>query len=353
MTAHLKENILVVGATGFLGPALVEELTLAGFRVICGVRNLQKAAIQLPFPEIHFLKINLNTDLDPQVWLMRLQEHKIHRVVNNVGIATCFGEQSLENVNVLAPLALFKAMQIHGEKQQVLSQSANFPRVIQISTTGVDWPDCGEFPYPASKLKLDNALLKLKDLPCIIIRPNVIYEPARGHLLLEQIARMPINFSIGDSRIQPIHCREIAIGVARLLKKKSTTAGTILRATGPAAMTWEEIFENSAAALGKTFFCSCSVPLRLAQFITMILQKLPEKLLIRLGILSKMDPETMLMMTKGSTGSNADWLQSTDIQPIRLEECYQHYRKGLRAYAAFIESIRQSSRKESANNTAE
>jgi hypothetical protein len=117
-------------------------------------------------------------------------------------------------------------------------------------------------------------------------------------------------------------------------------------------MTWEEIFENSAAALGKTFFCSCSVPLRLAQFVTMIIQKLPEKLLIRLGILSKMDPETMLMMTKGSTGSNEEWLQATGLQPIKLEECYQQYKKGMRAYTAFIESTRQSSRKKSANKTA-
>ena len=96
MTENKKENILVVGATGFLGPALVEELSLAGFRVICGVRNLEKAAMQLPFPDIRFLKVNLNTDLSPQLWLTRLQEHNIHRVINNVGIATSFGGQSLE-----------------------------------------------------------------------------------------------------------------------------------------------------------------------------------------------------------------------------------------------------------------
>ncbi len=342
MTENKKENILVVGATGFLGPALVEELSLAGFRVICGVRNLEKAAMQLPFPDIRFLKVNLNTDLSPQLWLARLQDHNIHRVINNVGIATSFGGQSLEQVNVLAPLALFKAMQIHVKNEPFPVQSSHLPRVIQISTTGVDWPDCDKFPYPASKLKLDNALSKLKDLSFIIIRPNVIYEPARGHLLLEQIARMPVNFSIGDSKIQPIHCREIAIGVVRLFQKNITSQNTILQATGPTAMTWEEIFENAATALGKDFFCNCSVPLRLAQFITIIIQKLPAKLLLRLGILSKMDPETMVMMTKGSTGSNADWLQATDIKPIKLEECYQQYRKGNKAYADFIDSIRQS-----------
>jgi nucleoside-diphosphate-sugar epimerase len=343
MTEIKNETVLVVGATGFLGPALVEELSIAGFKVVCGVRNLKKAASQLPFANVSFLKIDLNRDLDSQVWLPRLQEHNISRVVNNVGIATSLGGQSLENVNILAPLALFKAMQTHTEQQQIDTQSSVFPKVIQISTTGVEWPDCEDFPYPASKLKLDKALSGLTDLSSIIIRPNVIYEPARGHLLLEQIARMPINFTIGNSAIQPVHCRELAIGVARLLQKELATTKTILRATGPVPLTWKEIFENAANSLGKKYICSCSVPLKLAQFVTMMIQQLPEKILIRLGILSKMDPATMVMMTKGSTGSNKDWIQATNLQPIKLEECYQQFTRGSVAYATFIDSVRHSS----------
>lgn len=343
MTENTRENILVVGATGFLGPALVEELLLAGFQVTCGVRNLKKAASQLPFPEIGYLEVDLNTDLDPDIWLTRLQEHNIDRIINNVGIATSFGGQSLENVNVLAPLALFKAMQSYLQQQELPAQSTALPRIIQISTTGVDWPDCEEFSYPASKRKVDKHLSGLKELSSIIIRPNIIYEPERGHLLLEQIARMPINFFVGNAQIQPIHCREIAIGVARLLTKNRGMAKTVLRASGPIPMTWEEIFTTAAAALGRDFFCRCSVPLILAQFVTKLIQKLPTRVLIRLGILSKMDPETMVMMTKGSTGSNADWLAATNLQPIRLEECYRNYKEGDKTYRAFIECIRRSS----------
>lgn len=343
MAENRRENIFVVGATGFLGPALVEELSLAGFRVHCGVRNLEKAAKELNFPGVTFLKVNLNTDLDPQLWLTRLKEHRIDRVVNNVGIATSFGGQSLENVNVLAPQALFQAMQSHLSASKFSTDSTKLPRVIQISTTGVDWPDCDDFPYPASKLKVDTYLSQLKDLRYIIIRPNVIYEPQRGHLLLEQIARIPINFSIGNAQIQPIHCREIAIGVSRLFTKESGSSNTILRAIGPTPMTWAEIFTSASAALGKDFFYSCSVPLKLAQWVTMVIQKLPTKLLSRFGILSKMDPKTMVMMTRGSTGSNTDWLQATNLRPIHLDRCYQAYKKGKKPYSGFIEEIRHSS----------
>jgi len=343
MPENRRENILVVGATGFLGPALVEELSLAGFRVCCGVRNLEKAARELNFPGVSFLKVNLNTDLDPQLWLTRLKEQSIDRVINNVGIATPFGEQSLENVNVLAPQALFQAMQEYLRDTKFATEPTTIPRLIQISTTGVDWPDCDDFPYPASKLKVDTYLSQLKDLHYIIIRPNVIYEPKRGHLLLEQIARMPINFFIGDAQIQPVHCREIAIGASRLFTNESNSSNTVLRASGPTPMTWEEIFTSASTALGKDFLCNCSVPLKLAQWVTMVIQRLPRKLLFKFGILSKMDPETMVMMTRGSTGSNTDWLKATNLQAIHLDRCYQEYKKGKKAYSDFIEEVRHSS----------
>ena len=340
----MTENILVVGATGFLGPALVEELSLAGFKVTCGVRDLKKAKRQLPFKGVTLVKVDLNADTTPDIWLDRLHKHKIDRIINNVGIATSFGGQSIENVNVLAPLALFRAMQSYLMKKEVPQEKATLPRVIQISTTGVDWPDYDKFAYPASKAKVDKKLASLQGLNHIIIRPNIIYEPERGHLLLEQIARMPINFFIGDAQIQPIHSRELAIGVARLFTQGSGSTQITLRACGPTPMTWEEIFSTTATALKKDFICSCSVPLGLAQMATKIIQLLPAKILLRFGILSKMDPETIFMMTRGSIGNNDEWLKATDLNPIFLDKCYRNYQKGTDVYLDFIEQIRHSSK---------
>lgn len=341
MTDRTEEKVLVVGATGFLGPALVEELALAGFQVICGVRNIKKAARQLDFPGVKFMEVDLNRDISPETWLSRLREHKVDRVVNNVGIANSFGGQSLENVNVLAPMAMFKATMRHLDDLEISLADGIIPRVIQISTTGVEWPDCSKFPYPASKLRVEEQLGRLAGLPHVIIRPNIIYEPERGHLLLEQIAKIPAVFYIGEALIQPIHCREVAIGVARLLTRKMQSKQATLRASGPEPMAWRQVFRASSDALGKTHICYCRVPLKLAQLATAIIQRLPKKILYRLGILSKMDPETMVMMTKGSTGSNRQWLNATGLQPIHLGETYRRYRKGADEYSDFIESIRK------------
>lgn len=342
MSENKKKNVLLVGGTGFLGPVLVEELALAGFQVICGVRNMEKAGRQIAFPGVILLKVDMNKDLDSDTWLARLKEHDIDVVVNNVGIVNSFGDQSLENVNVTAPMALFKAMQSYHGSQKSL-QGEDVLRVIQISTTGVDWPDCHKIPYPASKQKLEEQLSSLKDLPHVIIRPNVVYEPERGNLLLEQIAKIPIIFYVGNELIQPIHNREVAIGTARLLMKKDPVKQAILRATGPVAMTWKQVFAMSSAALEKSQIAYCPVPLKAAQFVTMLIQKLPKKILHKFGILSKMDADTMYMMTRGTTASNKEWLRATGLQPIRLEDTYREYKKGTKAYDSYIQSIRDGS----------
>ena len=88
----------VVGATGFVGPALVDEFSRAGYHVICGVRNLESASRQIDFPHVEFLQVDMNKDLNPNTWLDRLRKFKVDGVVNNVGIANEFGDQSIGDI---------------------------------------------------------------------------------------------------------------------------------------------------------------------------------------------------------------------------------------------------------------
>ena len=341
MDHHSSQKILVVGATGFVGPSLVEECLNAGFQVICGVRNLKKAKKQLNFPGIKFVEVDLNIDTDPTVWLDRLRKFGIDGIINNVGIANPFGNQSLENVNVRAPLALFKAAELYQEENRRGGEELEKLRIIQVSTTGVSWPDCDRFDYPRTKKMTDEALSRMKNLNFVIVRPNIIYEPARGHLVLEQIARLPVIFYLGHAGIQPIHCRELAIGITRLLQKPYRASQMILQASGPEVMTWKEVFRQSREALGRPSAFYFRVPLLLGQLFTLLIQQLPDKFLYSLGILSKMDVDTITMMTKGSTGSNHGWLEQTRLYPIRLSETYKAVAQGPEDYAKFLEKVRR------------
>ena len=342
MSEESRKRILVVGATGFVGPALVDEFSRAGYHVVCGVRNMESAAKQLNFPHVEFLKVDMNEDLNPNTWLDRLREYKIDGVVNNVGIANEFGDQSMEDVNVNAPLALFEAVTFYCQENLEANRQPQNVSVIQISTTGVDWSDCDAYRYPKSKKLIDESLLETKGLNFIIVRPNVIYEPGRGHLLLEQIVRLPVLGYIGSTKIQPIHCRELAIGVVRLMQNPYRASCSILLATGPEVLTWKQVFLQVSEALGIKHGILFRVPLFVGQFFTNLIQYLPQRVLYRLGILSKLDNDTIEMMTKGSTGDNNEWLKKTSIQPIYLFDAYKNLAKSPEASAKHIQSIRDN-----------
>lgn len=335
------KTVLVVGATGFLGPALVEEFAVAGFRVICGVRSPDKAARQCGLPADQCIIIDCNEDLDVGTWLRRLRECAPDVVVNNVGIANCFGSQSLENVNVRAPLALFEAVRLYRTEKMLSGPPREYLPVVQISTTGVGWPDFERFAYPLTKMMMEEALAAMDELDWIIVRPNVIFEPGRGHLLLERIASFPLVFYIGRAHIQPIHCRELSVGVVRLVRNISASRHHVFTAAGPEALTWKEIFQQSKRALNKHWGIFLPAPLKLAQLFTMLVQHLPEGILRQLGIFAKMDPETMVMMTRGSEADNRQWLRYTGVRSLRLFESYDAYGQGPEVYGEFIRRLRE------------
>ncbi len=340
MHEESRKRILVVGATGFVGPALVDEFSRAGYHVICGIRNLESGVKQLNFPHVEFLQVDMNEDLNPNTWLERLREYRIDGVVNNVGIANEFGDQSMEDVNVNAPLALFEAVTFYCQENLEANRQPQNVSVIQISTTGVDWSDCDAYRYPKSKKLIDEALLETTGFKSIIVRPNIIYEPGRGHLLLEQIVRLPVLGYIGSTEIQPIHCRELAIGVVRLLQNPFEASWSILLATGPEVLTWKQVYLKVSEALGIKHGIFVRLPLFIGQFFTNLIHYLPERVLRRLCILSKMDNDTIDMMTKGSTGDNAEWLQKTSLQPIYLFDAYRKLAESSEASERYIQSIR-------------
>jgi len=338
--SNLKKRILIVGSTGFIGPALVEEFSRAGFEVVCGVRNLEKARRQLPFANVELISVDLNSDTDADIWFERLKSINIDGVVNNVGIANSFGGQSLENVNFKAPKALFEAVRRFNNEVGGLGFGPLGIRVVQISTTGVNWVDHEKFEYPATKKRADVALMDMDDLDHVVIRPNIVYEPERGHLLLEQISKISIIFYIYGGFIQPIFCRELAIGTVRIMNRTEQECPAIIHACGPDQLTWEMIFFASRRAMGGRHAIFIPVPLKVAQWFTIAVQLLPDRLLHRLGILSKMDPETILMMTRGSICRHSRWSRQTSMRSVKLYNVYKAYKAGPEKYASYVNRLR-------------
>lgn len=335
-----KGNVLVTGATGFVGPAVVEELARQGYKVICGVRNTDKAKRQIPFPNVEFMRVDLNTDLDEDTWRARLEAYDIDAIVNNAGVAsTPFGEQFIDNVNHHAPKALFQAAESLNRTRGHSMEDGI--RAIQVSSTGVYWQDCQEHDYPRTKLALDNDLQQMQGLNYAIVRPNIVLEPGRGHLPVEKLVSFPMIPHTGDGEIQPINNRELAVGIARLVDKQNPAKQTVLDACGPQTMAWKDLFHDIRRTLNRKPTFAPNVPIWLASKSMAVMHKtIPDHFHKKLGMFAKLDKDTIVMVSRGSTRDPAAWQKATGVTPSSLVDAYVAYLDSPETYKAYTDNLR-------------
>jgi nucleoside-diphosphate-sugar epimerase len=335
-----KGTTLVVGATGFVGPALVEELARSGQKVVCGVRDIEKARKQLPFPNVEFIEVDLDKDTDASVWRERLEQHGITAIVNNAGVAsTPFGEQSIDRVNHLAPRALFEAAESLNHVRGVAMDDGI--RAIQVSSTGVYWDDCQQHDYPRTKLALDNDLQQMHDLNYVIVRPNIVLEPGRGHLQVEKLVSFPVIPHTGEGEIQPINNRELAIGIARLVGNPQSAQQQVLDACGPERMRWKDLFHDVRKAVNRKPTLAPAVPTPFAQKVMAAMHTvIPDRFHQRLGTLAKLDKDTIVMVSRGSTRDPAAWQKATGVTPSSLVDAYVAYLDSPQTHQAYVDNLR-------------
>ena len=187
-------NVLLTGATGFLGRHIADILVEGGHYV-------------RPVSRSH--GINFCTMLAPEAWLPLLDG--VDAVINCVGIIGENRTQRFETIHTLAPIALFKACKLEGIR-----------RVIQISAIGTD--NNAFTSYHLSKLAADNMLRNL-DLDSFILRPSLIYgKGGTSTAMLMRLARFPLIPAVGDGNqlLQPIHVGDVAAIVKNALTEKNT-----------------------------------------------------------------------------------------------------------------------------------
>ncbi len=93
--------VLVLGASGFIGSAVVDALRAAGHRVIEGRRHSSGAHDE------DTVAVDFTRDFDAATWRAKLRG--VDAVVNAVGILRERGTQTFDALHVRAPRALFAA----------------------------------------------------------------------------------------------------------------------------------------------------------------------------------------------------------------------------------------------------
>src|ERR671916_3216555 len=99
--SHEIRNVLLLGATGFIGSHLLEALLENGYTVVCGVRGGRK------LPHCGTIEVDLSRDHSEADWLPRLKG--VDCVINAVGILRETADATFAALHVAGPVALFRA----------------------------------------------------------------------------------------------------------------------------------------------------------------------------------------------------------------------------------------------------
>ena len=188
-------NILLCGASGFVGRHFEAALRDAGHQVRRGVRHPRSA---------EDIAIDYRVDNKIADWLPRLKG--IDAVVNAVGVLRDSKAQPMAQLHDAVPRALFAAAAQSGIK-----------RIVQISALGAG--SGINTAYMQTKQAADEFLQTL-DVDWAILRPSLIYgKDGASTRMFMLLSHMPLLMlpDGGRQRVQPVHIDDIAQAVVNLL----------------------------------------------------------------------------------------------------------------------------------------
>jgi uncharacterized protein YbjT (DUF2867 family)/uncharacterized membrane protein YphA (DoxX/SURF4 family) len=267
-------RILLTGASGFIGAALVDALAEAGHELLLAIRDPGVAHSR--WPSHAAVAVDFGRDHDPLVWRERLAG--VDAVINAVGLFRETGEQTFEAVHVRAPSALFDAC-----------AAAGVGRVIQLSALGAD--DAAVSGYHRSKKRADDRLLALP-LLATVVQPSLVFGAAgassRMFLRLAAAPLLPLPAG-GRQCVQPVHVGDVAAAVVALLRMDAPPRR--LAVVGPRPMAFRDYLQCLRRALGLGPAPVLPVPLWLSRPAARVAGLLPRSLL---------DADALAMLERGN-----------------------------------------------------
>jgi NADH dehydrogenase len=251
-------KVLVTGATGFVGRAIVHELRTQGRDVRALVRDPDRAS------RLRSWGVELATgDVTDAATLAPAFDGCSH-VVHLVAI-------------IRGSDAEFERVMVRGSQNVIAAASeAAVERFVLMSALGTTETTKELVPYWSAKWQMEQDVAG-SGLEHVIVRPSFVFGKGGGILptFIRQVRYSPVVTVLGPgtSRLQPIWDGDVAAGFARALYL-ADAANRRFELGGPEIVTWNELYERIARILGKRRLF-LNVPFAIARGGALLTQAIP------------------------------------------------------------------------------
>ncbi|MFH1519558.1 MAG: NAD(P)-dependent oxidoreductase [Candidatus Omnitrophota bacterium] len=243
-------NILITGATGFIGKNLVESLFKQGGCTLFGlVRNPQKAKALEPFG----VRL-IYGDITDKASLNKLLNYKIDVIFHNAAYVENKNLNLLHRVNVLGSENICELALSLGVERLIYTSSVSVvsgnPQVPLIE----DLPFKATNIYGESKIEAEKVILKYREkgLNIVIVRPPMVYGENEPHILkvllfITKYRLFPL-IDKGKAKLHLGYVKNVAEAMIFLLDKEEALEGSFF-VGDEEVLAVREVFDAFAGAL--------------------------------------------------------------------------------------------------------
>ncbi|MGE4268536.1 MAG: complex I NDUFA9 subunit family protein [Deferribacterales bacterium] len=294
------KKVLITGATGFVGNAVIESLNRHGYTPYALIRRGSEKKLKHPAVELY-------GDVLDHVSLTKAM-HGMDAVIHLVGIIREFPRKwvTFENMHTRASENVASAAAECGVKR-FIHMSANGTRENAVSM------------YHITKCRGENAVMT-KGLDYTIFRPSLIYGPQDTfiNMLAGYMKKTPVfsYFGNGSYPMQPIYVQDVADCFVKAIETPETI-GKTYSLCGPDAVTYKELLQMISRVLGKSH----------------LLLPVPEVFIkAAIGMFGKTDwfpitKDQFIMLTEGNVCPEDSAFTTMGIERHKLEETVKGYLK--------------------------
>jgi len=282
-------RVLVTGATGFVGKAVVAELVRRGYAVFAGSREGQG------LPGATGVKADVTSRESMQAAVNDVQPGA---VVHLVGIIAEKGAQTFGKVHVEGT-------------RNVLAALPSGARYLHMSALGAD--PASKSGYSSTKGQAEQ-LVRASGAAYTIFEPSLIFgsgDDFFGRVLKNLVSQAPIVPQIGDGHFpfRPVSIQDVAAAFAGALERPETV-GQIYQLTGPVEYTFRDLLNLELSALGKSKPV-VPVPLPLMNLAVPLMNLLPSPPITK---------DQYAMLLEGNTGDPEPARRAFDLPMLNLEQ---------------------------------